>query len=126
MNNNYQLIFAHELGINPAEFVETWNAEHRELAEAQTMATQRTDFTVEPTAMTASAILISFALGIGVHAVYDLVKHATIRVIQRKSKSSTHYSDVELQEIPQPDGSRLLIVKIKEKTTEIHRSESQK
>lgn len=79
MNSTYQLIFAPELGIDPTEFVTTWNAEHRELAEAQTMATQRTDFAVEPTAMTASAVFISFALGIGVHAVYDLVKHATIK-----------------------------------------------
>jgi hypothetical protein len=74
-NSTYHVVFAPELGIDPAEFVAVWNAEHREAAEAQTLATQRSDFTVDPTAMTTSAVLISFALGIGVHAIYDLVKH---------------------------------------------------
>lgn len=68
MNNTCQLVFAPELEIDPAEFVAVWNAEHREAAEAQMLTTQRSDFIVDPTAMTASAVLISFALGIGVHA----------------------------------------------------------
>lgn len=118
-----------ELGINSADFVTEWNntPNCRQQGEAKLdTSTQRPASMVEPTAMTTSAVLVSFALGIGVHAVYDLVKHATLKVAQLTSKSTAHYSDVEFQEFPQPDGDWLLVVKIKENTTEVQQSESQK
>jgi len=128
---DYQLVFAPELGINSADFVTEWNntPNCRQQGEAKLdTSTQRPASMVEPTAMTTSAVLVSFAMGIGVHAVYDLVKPATLKVVQRTStsKSTAHYSDVELQEIPQSDGDQILVVKIKENTTEVQQSESQK
>jgi hypothetical protein len=103
----YQIVFSPELGMNPTDFVTAWNEEtethingEARLAEASSKGY------FEPVTTT---ILIGVVTGIAANALYDLIK----KVLAKKGlyQTRTHFA-----ELNKPDGTRLVIVDIDEKT----------
>ncbi|OQW90841.1 MAG: hypothetical protein BWK79_18605, partial [Beggiatoa sp. IS2] len=122
---NYQLVFAPELGINPAEFVAEWNnsPECRKIAEAklnkmmpQILPTSQVDFSFKE--VTVAAIV----LAIGIHLVagdiheaefYNQMKDKVKELVFRQSPKpleKPELIDVEIH--PGKDGT-VVIVKFK-------------
>jgi len=98
---DYQIALSPDLGVNPEDFVSTWNGspECRAVADARVEAGTQRSF--EP--LTASAILIGLVSGIATNALYDLIKNALVKKGVREQ--------VEFTQIEQPDGSRIIVVK---------------
>lgn len=129
MNNTYQLIFAPELGIDPAEFVAVWNnsPECRKMAEAkldkmmpQILPTSQVNFSLKEVTMAAIVLAIAIHLVAGdIHEsefynrmkglVADKVKELVLRQ-PSKPLEKAELIDVEIH--PGKDGT-VVIVKLK-------------
>lgn len=99
---NYQIALSPDLGISPEDFVSTWNEspDCRSVADARMEAGTQRSF--DP--LTAGALLIGLVSGIATNALYDLIKNALVKKGVRKQ--------VEFTQIEQPDGSRIIVVKM--------------
>lgn len=99
---DYQIALSPDLDISPEDFVAAWNEapECRAAAAARVEAAAQRSF--EP--LTASAILIGLGLGIATNALYDLIKYALVKKGVREQ--------IELSQIEQPDGSRVIVIKM--------------
>lgn len=99
---NYQIALSPDLGISPEDFVSAWNEapECRAVADARVDAEAQRSF--EP--LTAGAIVIGLVSGIVTNALYDLIKNALVKKGSREQ--------VEFTQIEQPDGSRIIVVKM--------------
>jgi hypothetical protein len=97
----YKVVFSPEMDVNPKDFAEIWNntPECREIAKAEASKVQDTQFDMGVTAVILS--IVTSAVGT---ALYELIKKAF------KGK----HSDIEFVQIDQPDGTRIIVVKIKE------------
>jgi len=98
----YKVVFSPEMDVNPKDFAEIWNntPECREIAKAEASKVQGTQFDMGITAV----ILIGIGTSIVGTALYDLIKKAF------KDK----HKNIEFTQIDQPDGTRIIAVKIKE------------
>jgi hypothetical protein len=101
----YQIALSPALGMSPADFVAAWN----EQAEAYTNGTARLAETtskgyLDPFTMT---IVINIVTGIAASAIYDLVKKVV-------ANQDAHHTHTHVEELNQPDGTRVLIVDIDE------------
>ncbi|MFQ5814822.1 MAG: hypothetical protein ACE5I2_16715 [Anaerolineae bacterium] len=101
----YQIALPPELGLSSEEFVAGWNDDQDCLAIAEAGLAEPTTKQYDPTLATAAlAVLGSVALNVASNAIYDLIKHVLAKKGVRR--------DVEIMQLDQPDGSRLLVVKI--------------
>ncbi len=99
---DYQIALSPDLDLSSDDFIAAWNdiPECRDVAEARLAkptSAQYDPFTV------AAAALSSVALGVTASALYDLIK----KVLAKKDITK----QIEIIQIEQPDGHRLLIVK---------------
>jgi len=104
---NYKIALLPELGISLDDFVAAWNEtpECRDVAIARIAESRTKTRSFDPTLLTgALAVLGSLAAGVGTNALYDLIKKALTRKGIKKQ--------IEITQIDQPDGTRILIVKI--------------
>jgi hypothetical protein len=97
----YKVVFSPEMDVNPKNFAEIWNntPECREIAQAEASKVQGTQFDMGVTAVILS--IVTSAVGT---ALYELIK---------KSFKDKH-RDIEFVQIDQPDGTHIIVAKIKE------------
>lgn len=103
----YQIALPPDLDLNPSDFADAWNdtAECRAVAEAG--LAESTSRQYDPALVSGGlAVLGSVALGVASNALYDLIKRVLTEQGVRKQ--------TEITRLDQPDGSRLLVVKIVE------------
>lgn len=102
---DYQIALSPELGLSPQDFITGWNEtpECRALAHAD--LGESTSAQYDPLlAGAAVAVLGSLALNVVSNALYDLIK----KVLAKKGVQQR----TEIIQLDQPDGTRLLIVRI--------------
>lgn len=98
------IVFAPDLATNAAGFVDDWNRtpDCREVALAEVGAAAAT--TYDPTLLDSGvALLSSIATGIAANMIYDRIK-----TLMAKRRGP---APIEIIELNQPDGTRLLIVR---------------
>ena len=117
--SDYQIRFDPRLEINPADFVAAWNnsPDCKTVAEAQTDTSAAVDF--DSAAVKALTLLGGIAIGVTTNTVYDLIKSTVINLptVQKSFAAQTlptRTEFVDIQQIEQPDGTKLLIVIVKE------------
>jgi len=110
--SNYKITFSPDLKINVEDFVAAWNDEPdcRAVAEAQLETSVAAVH--DPISATAIAILGTIALSVAANTVYDLVKKASFN--KNLSKNLEDYELLDFKEIPQSDGSKLLVIFVKQ------------
>jgi hypothetical protein len=104
---DYLLVLTPDLGLDPAEFVTTWNAETdtRRVAEARLSPGASSRF--DPTLTTvAIELMIGVSSGVASAGIYDLIK----KVLTKKGVQK----HTQIVEMNKADGSKLLIVDIDE------------
>jgi len=104
---DYQIALSPELGLSTADFVAAWNQapEFRAVAEARVSESSGAQY--DPALLVgAVALLGGVALNVASNAIYDLIKQV---LAKRGVRQRT-----EIMQFDQPDGSRLLVVKIVE------------
>ena len=76
---DYQIALSPDLGLNPTDFVATWNetAECRSVAEASLSPSTSTHY--DPFLLGAIAMLSSVGLGVATNAIYDLIKQVFVK-----------------------------------------------
>ncbi len=103
----YQIALDPKLSVSPAEFVTAWNQSPECLTVGQAAEATATNREFDPL-LTAALVTIasSVLVNIASNIFYDLIKETLAR------KGVTRR--IEIVEVTQPDGTRLLIVKIEE------------
>jgi hypothetical protein len=104
---SYKISLPPELGVSPNDFIVAWNEtpECREAAIAHQAEPRTRTRSFDPSLLTpALAVLGTVAAGVGTNALYDLIKQALTRKGVKKQ--------TEITQIEQPDGTKILIVKI--------------
>ena len=102
---NVQIALSPQLNITPDEFTNAWNSssETRQVARA-TVHMQTRGF--DPTGGAGFVLLEGIVIGLMTNALWDLIKELLFREGVRKT--------TEYMEIPQPDGTTIIVVKIVE------------
>lgn len=102
---DYQIALPPELGVSPAEFIAAWNADAKCRAVAEAHIEHPSGVQYDPVLVAAGlAVLAGLASGVAGNALYDLLKELLFRQGVRKR--------MEIMQLEQPDGSRLLVVTI--------------
>jgi len=104
---DYRIALPPDLGLSAAGFVAAWNeaAECTAVAEARLAQPTRTQY--DPTLLEGAFVALgSVALGVVSNVIYDLIKGVLAKKGIRKR--------MEVRQLDQPDGSRLLVVTIVE------------
>jgi len=98
---DYQIALNPELGLAPADFVQTWNTtqEARTLAEARRTSSSRT---FDPFLVGAIAVLGTIGVGVATDVISDLIK----QVVTKKKG----HKRIRVTQINQPDGTRILVI----------------
>ena len=116
----YKIAFSPDLQINTSDFVTAWNnaSNCREMAEAQLDKMVATDY--DSSTAKVLALLGVFAIGVTTNAIYDLIKTTVINLpgVQETLSIKNLPQNAEfldIQQITQPDGSKMLIIVVKEK-----------
>jgi hypothetical protein len=99
----YQLVFAPELEIVPADFVTAWNedATMQDVAQAHVVSSTTKVYNGVPL----DAVLLvvnAVVLPLGTNALYDLIKNAIVKQKKRKH--------IKVTQLDQPDGTHLLVI----------------
>jgi len=117
--SDYQIRFDPRLEINPADFVAAWNdsSDCKAITEAQVDSSTAVDF--DSSAAKVLTLLGGIAIGVTTNTVYDLIKSTVINLptVQKTSTQTLPVRSefVDIQQIEQPDGTKLLIVILKER-----------
>jgi hypothetical protein len=113
---DYTLALDPRLGLSPADFAALWNADPA-AREVGTVTLER----AAPKGFDAGLATIvlqiagSVALGVVSNIVYDLLKQAAARARERGAPVPANPPElIDVQEISRPDGTRLLIVTVRE------------
>lgn len=103
----YQIVLPPDIRVSPEAFADAWNADEQSsvVAEARLKPAQTRSY--DP--LTVSTVVVDHQIGLGGAALYDLVKHVLSQALDQPSTSQR----IEVREIDQPDGGRLLVVHIK-------------
>jgi hypothetical protein len=94
------IALAPDLGIKAEDFVEAWNASEKSRAIALANADRAPAEQFEPVSLT--AVLVGIATGIAANVICELIKKAL-----QNRKAGMH---VEVREITNADGSRMIVV----------------
>ena len=117
--SDYQIRFSPQLEINPADFVAAWN----DAPDCKTVAAAQVDSSAavafDSSAAKALTLLSGIAIGVATNTVYDLIKNTVINLptVQKSLAAQTlpaRTEFVDIQQVDQPDGTKLLIVIMKE------------
>lgn len=104
---DYRIALDPELGLSSSEFIEAWNESPACTAMASASVEKEAAVNLDPGLMHAALVgLAGVATGVATNAIYDLIKQLLIDQDVKKS--------IEVVDVEQPDGGRLVIVKIKE------------
>ena len=108
--NDYQVSFSSQLKVNPKDLVTIWNEtqECRAVAKAE-LKSEKFD------PGSAFVILGGIAAGVATGMIYDLIKLAAKKLFEKLGFSEERINSVEVQVIDNPDGSRIVVIVIKEK-----------
>jgi len=104
---DYKIAISSQVGISLDDFVTAWNEtpECGDVAIARIAESRTKVRSFDPDLLTgALAVLGSVAAGVGTNALYDLIKKALTRKGVKKQ--------TEITQIEQPDGTKILVVKI--------------
>jgi hypothetical protein len=117
--NDYKITFSPDTILTAVEFAESWNSLEscREVAEAKTESATQSDFALAEMAMMVS---LGFIGNIAAEVLKDLVKDAVKDAIAKYIKKTPQAANpplpapdaIEIQQIEQPDGTKLLVVVI--------------
>ncbi len=103
----YQIALDPKLSISPAEFVTTWNQTPECLAVGKAYRSAEASIQLDPQLANAIITVISSVMAsIAANIFYDLIKDTLAR------KGVTKRTDII--EVTQPDGTRIVVVKIVE------------
>ena len=103
----YQLVFARDLNVTPADFVAAWNEEvsTQEVAEAQLIPSPTKSFNA-PVVDIVLLVVNSVVLPIGTSALYELIKSVVIK----EKKDEHRHKHTKITQVDQPDGTHLLVI----------------
>lgn len=104
----YQIALSPELGVSPADFVAAWNETAACRAVATAGLAESTSRHYDPSLVAAAALTVlrDVSLGVAGNALYDLIKQTLAgRGVRRETA---------IIQVERPDGTRLLIVRIRE------------
>lgn len=104
---NYQIVLAPDLDVSAADFAAAWNADEQTNIVAQAHVASSATKTYDPELI--NSIVIGVLSSLATSALYDLIKHVLTEMIEPRKVPQS----IEIQQIDQPDGTRLLIVKRK-------------
>jgi hypothetical protein len=114
--SDYKITFAPELNISAADFAESWNTleQCRTVAEATTETATQQDFELISAGVLAG---LTFVAGIAATALNELIKQTIAEYFKKRQAANNPPptpTAIEIQQIEQPDGTKLLIVLIKQ------------
>ena len=116
--SHYKITFAPELNLTAADFAESWNEieQCREVAEAYTETAAQQDFELVSAGVLLAAL--KFVAGTTVTVTINELIKLAIAEYSKKRQVATNppppaLEHIEVREIPQPDGTKLLVVVIK-------------
>ena len=114
--SDYKITFAPELQLSAADFVDSWNSieQCRELAEAKTETAGQSHYDFG-----AGMLVLLGGIGVSVAttALNELVKQAIAAYFKKRLQADTPAPEperIEVREIDQPDGSKLVVVVLKQ------------
>jgi hypothetical protein len=102
---DYHIALSPELDIHPTDFVKAWNDDTEAHNEASASFAPSAGTQYDPTLI--ADVLLGVTTGIASNALYELIKKVLVKQGVRKH---TH-----IEEMKKSDGSRLLVIDIKEK-----------
>lgn len=103
----YQIAIAPELGLSPQQFAAAWNADAQTSAVAEARVQPSPTKSYDP--LTAGGVVIDLLIGLAGSALYQLLHHAIEQALAERRSPP----EIAVEQIDQPDGSSLLIVRIK-------------
>jgi hypothetical protein len=104
---DYQIALSPELGLSPEDFVAGWNETPECNAVAVAHMEEAASTQYDPLLIGgAAAVLGGVAINLASNALYDLIKSVLVKRGVRQQ--------VEIVHMDQPDGNRLLVIKIVE------------
>lgn len=109
----YHIALSPDLYITPEEFAAAWNgsAASHSVTEARLTEAQGAKF-IDPALVV--GVLLSIPAGVASSALYDFIK-ATVRQLRdKKSAPKPEHKHMHIEEIKNPDGTRILVVDIDE------------
>lgn len=112
--SDYKITFAPELNLTAADFAESWNSieQCRELSEAKTETVAQGQFDFGATILVA---LGGIVLKVTTTALEEYVKHAIAEQFKKRQQANIPEPErIEIQVIDQPNGSKLLVVVLKQ------------
>lgn len=116
--SDYKITFSPELNISAADFVDSWNEIEpcHKVAEASTETAAAQDFELISGGMVLAGL--TFVAGMATTAINELIKQAIAEYFKKRQAANNPpppaLNNIEIQHIEQPDGSKLLVVLIKQ------------
>lgn len=114
--DTYKITFDPELRIDAAEFADSWNTipSCSEMAKAAIGEATQSDFNLSE--LTTMAVLTTLST-VTTLALSELVKHSIAEYFKKRQQSDNppppEPDSIEVREIEQPDGSKLVVVVVK-------------
>jgi hypothetical protein len=115
--NDYKVTFSPELNINATEFTDSWNNLElcHKVAEAKTETATQGDYNLVDAAMLVSLVFIA---NVSSSLLTALIKEAIMdwykKYQQANNPPPLKPESIEIREIEQPDGSKLVVVVLKQ------------
>lgn len=103
----YQIVLPPEIGVSAEAFADAWNTDQQSSVVAEARVEPAPTRSYDP--LTVSTVAVNLLLGVAGSALYELVKHVLSQALAQSSATER----IEVREIDQPDGTRLLVVHIK-------------
>ena len=106
---DYQIVLAPDLGVSLNDFVIDWNAADEVCSIGQARLASSNSTSYDSFLLSTIAVISStVSLGVVTNAIYDLIKRISFKHGVRKH--------IHISCIDQPDGTRILVVDIEEKS----------
>jgi hypothetical protein len=102
----YRIVLSPSLELSAAEFATAWNETPECAAVGRAQETRQAGAQFDPAMQAIVEVIGMVAVGVASNALYDLIKEALFRKGVTKR--------IEIMEVAQPEGTRLVVVKIEE------------
>jgi len=115
--SDYKITFSPELNINATDFVDGWNnlEQCQKVAEAKAEPKTQGDYNLGELAMMAVLTGISTSASI---VLSELIKHTVAEYFKKRQQANNpplpEPESIEVREIEQPNGSKLVVVVLKQ------------
>ena len=100
----YQIAFAPELDLSPADFVAAWNEDPESRAKAEACLDSAGVRAYDPFVAGAIAVLVTLGGGVATNALYDLLKQLFVK--------RGEHRHIRITTVKKPDGSEIQIIDI--------------